>query len=179
MSIPATAQAGGVSITNPATTVEATPLFKIGDNITLGWNYTGLVQTPTAVDVLISCSTASETWTLTSNMTFETDVSYTWNSNDQAENLETPLLTELYTLIIKNSDAEVSDTSEAGKLAADAQFTFGMYYGQSYTPYADWTCNGCSAASALFDPHVLQLALTMSVITFVTFTCFVTGWGIH
>ncbi|KAF4123281.1 hypothetical protein GMORB2_6832 [Geosmithia morbida] len=179
VSIPATAIAGGVSITEPATTQMATPLFKIGDNITLGWNYTGIIEKPTAIDVLISCSTASETWTLTSNMTFETDVSYTWNSEDQADNVETPLLTELYTLIIKNSDADISDSPEAGKLAANAQFTFGLYHPQAYTPYADWECSGCSGAASLFSSQVVHLAVTMSAITIITFTYFVTGWGIH
>lgn len=164
---------------NPATSAAATALFKIGDNITLGWNYTGLEATPTAIDVLLSCSTASETWTLTNNMTFETDVSYVWNSAEQAGNVEQPLLMEMYTLIIKDSEAEVSDVPSPGMLGSNSDFTFGLYHKVSYTPWAEWECTGCNAATASFDTQVVKLAFTMCIITVFTFTWFVTGWGIH
>lgn len=179
ISIPPDAAVGGVSITEPATSAEPTVLFKIGDNVTLGWNYTGLVVTPTAVDVLISCSTASETWTLTNNMTFATDVSYVWNSQEQADDVESPLLTEMYTLIIKDSEAEVSEFPSAGMLGANAEFTFGLYHKQAYTPWPEWQCVGCNSATSAHDTQAIKLATIMSIITVFTFTWFVTGWGIH
>lgn len=170
---------GGVKITEPVTSAVPTVLFKIGDKIELGWNYTSLQITPTAIDVLLSCSVASETWTLTSNMTFETDVSYTWDSSKESKNAETPLLTEMYTLIIKDSDVEVSEVPEAGKLGANQDFKFGLYYPVDYTPWSEWECAGCSGATASFDGQAVRLAFIMCTVTVFTFTWFVTGWGIH
>lgn len=179
VSIPADAAVGGVNIMTPVTSAIPTVLFKIGDNIDLQWNYTGLEATPTAIDVLISCSTASETWTLTSNMTFETEVSYLWDSSKQADDVELPLLTEMYTLIIKDSEAEISDAPAAGMLGAYRDFTFGLYHPVEYTPWPEWECTGCSAATATFDSQVVKLAFTMCFLTIFTFTWFVTGWGLQ
>ncbi|KFH44176.1 hypothetical protein ACRE_050510 [Hapsidospora chrysogenum ATCC 11550] len=178
-SIPPDAAVGGVNIMTPVTTAIPTVLFKIGDNITLGWNYTALEVEPTAVDVLLSCSPASETWTLTSNMTFQTDVSYIWDSREQADDVESPLLTEMYTLIVKDSEAEISEFPSPGKLGANQDFKFGLYKPQPYTPWPDWECTGCSGATSNFDTQVVKLAFTMCFITVFTFTWFVTGWGVH
>lgn len=163
----------------PDTTQVATALYKIGDNIELAWNYTGLQATPTAVDVLVSCSEASETWTLTANMTFETEVNLIWETEDDADNVEKPLLTEMYTLIIKDVEAEVSDRPEAGYLNAYAGFTFGLYRPAAYTPLSEWECQTCNAGPGGFDSQALKLAITMAFITVCSFTWFVTGLGLN
>lgn len=178
-SIPHDAAVGAANIQEPTTTAVATPLFKIGDNVTLSWNYTGLVNEPTAIDVLLSCSTASQTWTLTANMSFATDVEYIWDTREQQDDSESPLLTEMYTLIIKDVEAEISEPPSPGELGAYSDFKFGMYTKVPYTPWPDWECTGCNAASANFDLQVLKLAFTMCFITIFTFTWLVTGWGIH
>ncbi|CAM1502827.1 Fc.00g076030.m01.CDS01 [Cosmosporella sp. VM-42] len=170
--------AGGVSMQTPATTLQATPLFKIGDFVTFGWNYTSLQGTPTAIDVLVSCSSAAETWTLTSNMTFATDVNFLWDTKKQAEDPEAPLGVNMYTLIIKDSDSGITDIPDPGYLGAYAGFQFGMYTPQSYTPLSDWTCAACNAAPGL-DHHAIGFALTMSAVTILSFTWFVTGLGLH
>ncbi|KAK7398489.1 hypothetical protein QQX98_012120 [Neonectria punicea] len=171
--------AGGVTIMTPITTAQATPLFKIGDNVNFVWNYTSLQGTPTAIDVLISCSSASETWTLTSNMTFETLVDFVWDSSVQATDVDAPLPVELYTLIIKDSDATITDTAEPGYLGVFSGLKFGMYTGKPYTPLADWTCVGCSGGPPKIDHHAAGFALTMSIITIASFTWFVAGLGLH
>lgn len=168
-----------MKITNPVTSLVPTALYKIGDYVTLGWNYTSLEVTPTAIDVLLSCSTASETWTLTANMTFETDVTYVWDSRKQADDSESPLLTEMYTLIIKDSEAEVSEAPKPGELGANKDFKFGLYYPVDYTPWPEWECTGCNGASASFDGQAVRLAFIMCTVTIFTFTWFVTGVGIH
>ncbi|KPM46277.1 hypothetical protein AK830_g319 [Neonectria ditissima] len=171
--------AGGVTILTPITTAQATPLFKIGDYVTLGWNYTSLQGTPTAIDVLISCSSASETWTLTSNMTFETKVDFVWDSSVQATDADAPLPVELYTLIIKDSDASITDTADPGYLGVFSGLKFGMYTGKPYTPLADWTCVGCNGGPPKIDHHAAGFALTMSIITIASFTWFVAGLNLH
>lgn len=169
----------GVKMVTPDTTIVATALYKIGDNVELGWNYTSLQGTPTAIDVLVSCSVASETWTLTSNMTFETSVNFLWDTNDQADAVESPLLTEMYTLIIKDSEAEISDRPEPGYLGSYQGFTFGLYRPAAYTPLSEWECTACNAGPGGFDGQAIKLAIVMSFITICSFTWFVTGLGLE
>ncbi|KAL7905796.1 hypothetical protein GGI35DRAFT_123222 [Trichoderma velutinum] len=154
-------------------------LYKIGDYITWGWNYTNVLGTPTAVDVLISCSTASETWTLTSNMTFKTSVSYVWDTSVQATSVEEPLPVAMYTLIIKDSDAAISSIPDPGYLGTFNTFTFGLYTPQPYVPFPDWHCDACNAALSKFDHQVLGFAVTMGLVTVLSFTWFVSGLGLN
>jgi hypothetical protein len=166
---------GGVKMMNPDPTKTARPLFKIGNSVELSWNYTSVKQAPTAVDVLLSCKSKSATWTLTGNMTYETKVSYLWDTNEQANDGNNPLGTDMYTLIIKDSDAEITDRPQPGYLNAATAFTFGLYTPQPYTRYADWTCHACSSAPPTLDLGALKLALMMSLITLLSFTWFVVG----
>lgn len=161
------------------TTTSGTQLYMIGDYVTWGWNYTDLLGTPTAIDVLVSCSTATETWTLTQNMTFETLGSFTWDTGAyQQTAVASPLLTEMYTLIIYDADSSISATADPGYLGTYDGFTFGLYTNKPYTPLADWVCVTCSAASSDLDRHALGAVLAMSVITVLSFTWFVTGFGL-
>lgn len=173
------APAAGVSMISPAPTAAGTALYKIGDYVTFSWNYTSMLGTPTAIDVLASCSKAHQTWTLTNNMTFETSVEYVWDTSKEADSVESPLLTEEYTLIIKDSEADITDRPEPGYLAAYNRFTFGLYAAQPYTPLSDWTCAGCSGAPGILGHGALQLAVTMSLITLLSFVCFLGGIGLN
>ncbi|PHH92815.1 hypothetical protein CDD83_4724 [Cordyceps sp. RAO-2017] len=170
---------GGVNMLTPAPNVEPTPLYKMRDHVTWGWNYTSLLGTPTAIDVMVSCSTASETWTLTNNMSFTTMVNYVWDTSVEADSVEKPLLNAMYTLIVKDSDADMTAPPEPGYLGTYKGFTFGLYSPKPYTPYPDWTCTGCSDASSLLDRQALGLAVVMSIVTFLSFTWFVAGLGLH
>ncbi|KAF4430979.1 hypothetical protein F53441_13925 [Fusarium austroafricanum] len=137
-------QPGGVSMTLPDTMYVPTPLFKIGDYATFGWNYTSLEGTPTAIDVLVSQSSAGETYTLTANMTFATNPTYVWDTRKQANDPNAPLNVGMYTLIIKDSDSEVSDVPSPGYLQVQKTFQFGMYTPAAYTPYPQWNCDICN-----------------------------------
>ncbi|ROT42775.1 hypothetical protein SODALDRAFT_375037 [Sodiomyces alkalinus F11] len=170
-----TLPAGNVVMLTPAPTDPGPKLYKIGDYVTFGWNYTDLRATPTAVDVLVSCARATATWTLTQNMTFSTKGEYTWDSREQATAVQSPLLTEEYTLIIYDADSEITATARPGYLSVFDQFKFDMYEPRPYTPLADWNCPTCSAAVPSIDRKALGFALTMSVVTVLSFTWFVTG----
>lgn len=171
--------AGSISMITPSTT-NILELYKIGDFITWGWNYTNLQATPTAIDVLASCSFATRTFTLTQNMTFETLGSYTWDTAAyQTDNVQAQLLTEEYTLIIYDAESSVSATAEAGYLDTFDGFTFGLYATQSYTPLSEgWTCATCSSAVSPMEKRALGFAMSMSIITVLSFTWFVTGMRI-
>ncbi|RGP63392.1 hypothetical protein FSPOR_8670 [Fusarium sporotrichioides] len=136
-------QPGGLSMTLPDTMYVPTPLIKIGDYATFGWNYTSLEGTPTAIDVLVSQSSAGETYTLTANMTFETNPTYVWDTSKEASDPDAPLPVGMYTLIIKDSDSEITDVPSPGYLAVQKTFQFGMYTPAAYTPYPQWNCDIC------------------------------------
>ncbi|KAL7896109.1 hypothetical protein HDV63DRAFT_235327 [Trichoderma sp. SZMC 28014] len=169
---------GSVQLQTPGVFAAGAALYRIGDYVTWGWNYTNLLGTPTAIDVIISCSAVSETWTLTSNMTFKTSVAYTWNSSVQATDVSQPLSNNMYTLIIKDSDAALTQVPDAGYLGTFSQYTFGLYTSQPYVNYDQWTCDACNAALAKLDHNVLGFAITMGLVTVLSFTWFVSGVGL-
>ena len=108
--------------------------YKAGEYVTFAWNYTSLSVTPSAVDILASCSLNSYTYTIATNQTITNATqAITWDTS-----LETagpnPLLTATYTLIIYDAEKEISATPSAGYLDTYNQFTFGMYTPQPYTP---------------------------------------------
>lgn len=163
---------------NPPATA-GTQLYKIGDYVTWQWNYTSLQATPTGIDVLVSCSTVSETWTLTQNMSFAPTGAFTWDTGAyQQTAVASPLLTEQYTLIIYDADSSITAPAAAGYLSVFEGFEFGMYLPQPYTPLSEWTCVTCNAAMSDNERHAIGFALTMSIVTVLSFTWFVTGLGI-
>lgn len=177
-SIPFDAQPGGINMITPGIIAAASTLYKVGDYVTFSWNYTNLLAEPTGVDVIVSCSAPGQalTWTLTANMTFETEASYIWDTTDDQDQDYIP---EMYTVIIKNSDSEITDVAGPGVLAAHTGATFGVYTGAPYVDYDEWECVGCNAAPPSTDRQALGFALIMSVITVGTFTWFTLGFGLQ
>lgn len=122
---------GGVSMIDPAP--GSTTYYKIKDWVTFAWNYTSLVVTPTAVNVVASCNTNAATYTLANNMSVQaTGNRVLWDTNASAA---IPLLTATYTLIIWDASKSISDLPSAGYLAAASNY-FTMYMPQKPTPLA-------------------------------------------
>ncbi|KAK3956880.1 hypothetical protein QBC32DRAFT_56052 [Pseudoneurospora amorphoporcata] len=169
---------GGVVMITPSAAA-GSQLYKIGDHITWGWNYTSIQAKPTAVDVLVSCKSQSATWTLTQNMTYATPGSFTWDTEAfQTQNVENPLAVDSYTLLIHDSDSAFTAAPEAGYLAPFAGFTFVLYTPQPYTPLASgWVCATCSGGVSDIDKRAFGAVVAMSVVTVFSFTWFVTGFG--
>ncbi|KAG8165844.1 hypothetical protein KVR01_004396 [Diaporthe batatas] len=168
--------AGSAVIMTPQTTITSA-LYRIGEFVTLGWNYTNVQVTPTAVDVVISCTTASETWTLTSNMTYETSAALTWDTGAfQSDSAQKPLLVEQYIMYVYDADSSIGATAGPGELTPAAAMTFGLYTGQPYTPLASgWVCATCSGAMSSSERQALGFLVTVAAITVASFTWFVTG----
>ncbi|KAJ8122220.1 hypothetical protein O1611_g9897 [Lasiodiplodia mahajangana] len=170
--------AGGVAMISPPTT-SAMPLYRIDntDPITWKWNYTSLQGTPSAIDVLISCSKATASWTLTQNMTFAPTATFTWDSNKyQQEQIGNQLPVEQYTLLIYDADGSPTDTADPGYLAPYAGFQFGLYTSKPYSNLNEWKCVTCSAApGGPLDRQALGFAVTMTMFTVLSFTWYVTG----
>lgn len=168
---------GSVVMLTPAVTA-GSQLYKIEapTPITWVWNYTMVQETPSAIDVLVSCSTASATWTLTQNMTFEPTATFTWDTAKyQSEHVDKKLLTEQYTLIIYEADTAPTDRADPGYLTPFDGFRFGLYAKQPYHNLSDWDCVTCSAGNGDLDRQALGFAVSMSVITVLSFTWYVVG----
>ena len=171
-----------------------TTYYKVGDYVSFAWNYTSLSITPSKVDVLVSCSANSATYTLQSNASFEKTGSVVWDTSPDITGTA-PLLTETYTLVIYDAQAAITEVASAGKLGVSDDFTFGMYIPQKYTPLAgkslfestseqgrlltpnlvDWTCAVCSAALSDTERQALKFMFGMCIITVLSFTWFVSG----
>lgn len=121
----------------PAAVSATSTYYKIGvDSVSLVWNYTSLEVNPDKIDVLVTCSANQATYTLASNQSFESTGSVVWDTQAD-ETGQAPLLTEKYTLIIKDSSKGVTDRPEAGHLGSYIPpLVFGMYVPQAYTPRA-------------------------------------------
>lgn len=109
-----------------------TEYYKIGDKVEFAWNYTALLASPTAINILASCSANQATYTISNNATFQTSARVTW---DTAKETGPPsLLTEMYTLIIFDADTAITAVPKPGHLALYNQNRFGMYLSQPYVP---------------------------------------------
>ena len=64
--IPADAVAGTVEMVTPDV-FAAYPIYKIGDTVTFQWNYTGLIVSPSAINVVAFCSQNAHDFTITGN----------------------------------------------------------------------------------------------------------------
>lgn len=165
--------AGGVNMITPSALAQTT-YYKIGDYVSFAWNYTSLSITPSKVDVLVSCSANSATYTLQSNASFEKTGSVVWDTSPDITGTA-PLLTETYTLVIYDAQEAITEVASAGKLGVSDDFTFGMYIPQKYTPLADWTCAVCSAALSDTERQAFKFMFCMCIITVLSFTWFVSG----
>jgi hypothetical protein len=139
-------------------------LYKLGDFVTFSWNYTSLLASPTAVDVMAVDASATQTHTLTQNMTFESPASYTWDTESyQAENaVSKPLRVAEYTLLIYDSDGEPTGVVAAGYLAPYNQLQFGIYTPQPYEPLGSWVCSVCNSAPGAMAAGAAGFAVTLA-----------------
>jgi len=161
--------AGGISMITPAA-LAGIPYYKVGDWVTLAWNYTSLSVYPNNIDILATCTKNQATYTLAVNQTVEkTGATVLWDTGAYQNTANVPLLTEMYTLMVYDSESSVSAAPKAGYLGLSNNFQFGLYTKQ---PYKDWedgyTCPTCfSAGLSAFEALTLKaLLITFGTTTF-------------
>jgi len=166
--------AGGIALITPNTALAVPTYYKIRDWVTFAWNYTSLSVTPSAVDVLASCSANHATYTIATNQTIPTDGAQTvlWDTGAFQASATIPLLTETYTLIIKEAGQPVTARASAGYLAPFSGLTFGMYSPKAMTPLADFVCVGCSDAITNMERQTILTILGVAGVTIASFTWF-------
>ncbi|KAJ5920577.1 hypothetical protein N7516_011435 [Penicillium verrucosum] len=177
ISIDPAAAAGGVSMITPASS--STTYYKIGEDVTFVWNYTSLSVTPSAVNVVASCSLNAMTYTLSSNMTVKQTGSVVWDTGKYQKSATIPLLTASYTLIVYDASKDIDDTAGAGHLSSqNGGYVFGMYTPQPYTPLNQFKCATCSGALSETSRLAIKFTVGMAVITFASFTWFAGSAGV-
>jgi hypothetical protein len=166
---------GGLSMTLPANAL-GVQLYKIGDWVSFGWNYTSLSVTPTALDILATNNANSVTFTLAQNQTFDATPRFYWDTSNQSP--ETPYPQATYGLVIYDSDSSPSAAASAGYLAVYNSFKFIMYQKQDYHDETGINCVTCSGAMSDMDRKAVRFAVGMGIITVLSFTWFVGGTGV-
>jgi len=126
---------GGVEMVTPAP-IDGAQYYKIEDYVTFAWNYTSLSVTPTAVDVLASCATNNQMYTIALNQSITGPTgAVTWDTGEYQSTATIPLLVASYTLIIYDASKEITAIPSAGYLGTFEQLVFGMYTRkQLFTP---------------------------------------------
>jgi hypothetical protein len=172
--------AGGIQMITPAPL--AGPIYyKIGEWVTFAWNYTSLSVTPSAIDILATCTANQATYTLAVNQTVEETGRVLWDTKAYSEKEgAVPLLTEKYTLLVYDSNSEVTAAPRAGYLGVFNQFTFGMYTPQPYVKWKDYTCANCNPNAALspFESLTLRMLMITCGTTFASLLYFAFSFGV-
>jgi hypothetical protein len=168
--------AGGLTMVTP-NALAGTQFYKVGDWVTFAWNYTSLSVTPTAIDVLASCTANQATYTIAVNMSAsETEV--LWDTKHTPDG-QAPFLTENYKLLIYDSDLSATAAPRAGYLGAFTGFTFGMYLPQEYISLKDgYTCPNCNSALSLTEKMTLGTMLLTTGTTLGSMLYFTYQFGI-
>ncbi|KFY00558.1 hypothetical protein V490_01286 [Pseudogymnoascus sp. VKM F-3557] len=171
---------GGITVLSPAST-SGLPIFKIGDKATFGFNFTSLSKTPTALNIMATCTLNQALYTIAMNQTINataTTQQAVWDSNGY-ETSSAPLVVATYTLIVYDSEGSETDIPEAGYLSPFKTFAFGMYNRQDYSDDSGpIPCISCSGAFGSLERNALSFVFGMSIITVFTFTWFVNGLNV-
>lgn len=171
--------AGGIAMITP-NVFEGQQFYKIGDWVHLAWNYTSLSKAPAAVDILATCTANQATYTIAVNQSVKATGEVRWDTkNYNNDHPNAPqLLTEMYTLLIYDSNSSVTAAPKPGYLAPYNQFTFGMYSPQPYVNWTDYKCANCNAAGSSFEALTFKALLITSGTTIASLLYFATSFGV-
>jgi len=159
---------GGISMITPGTTT--TTYYKIGEDITMVWNYTSLLVTPSKVNVI--ASNTNGVWTITENMKWQEKQTIKWNTSQ----VTSSLAMASYSLVVYDpGNGGVTALPKAGYLSPFQQFPFAMYSPQPVVNENDFFCVTCSRASSLESQSITMLLFT-TALTVLSFTYFASGF---
>jgi len=153
VSIPQTAPAGGLTITQPPQT--ATSFYKIapGNTITFGWNFTSLLLTPSHLTVSAICDNGN-TYPVgpTDGVLPGNARSVEWDLwSYQQANPATPLAINTYQLHIWDDQGPGAPIAP-GRFHENDALRFALYSPQPYTPLASWSCPTCNSGAWSLNP---------------------------
>ncbi|KAF2016132.1 hypothetical protein BU24DRAFT_194461 [Aaosphaeria arxii CBS 175.79] len=145
--------AGGIQMITPEA-IAGPQYYKIGDWVTFAWNYTSLLVTPKAIDIMATCTKNQATYTLAVNQSVEETGRILWDTSKDKDS-NNPLLTEMYTLLVYDSESDVTAIPSPGHLGSANSFRFGLYQPQKYVPWAEFECANCNGAMGTLTLNAL------------------------
>lgn len=149
--------AGGVTMLKPDI-MQGEVFYKVGDWVTFSWNYTSLSSTPTALDILASCTANQAMYTIAVNHSADS-TEVLWNTGEKQAN-QPLFLNSKYTLIMYDSDSSISAVPQAGYLGVFKGLSFGMYTPQDYKDLDEgFQCANCNSALSNFERMTLKAML--------------------
>jgi hypothetical protein len=169
-SIPQSAAAGGITITQPQQTA-AQSYYKIaqGISVTFGWNFTSVLRYPSSLVVQAYCSENRNTYTIASSLA-GTATAITWAPYDfdqSAIQLGQPQLIQATYRLQIFDERGLSVGLQPGLFQPNTKVEFALYQPKPYTPISSgWICAGCNSATR--SKHA-SLFVSASLILFVTF----------
>jgi hypothetical protein len=146
--------AGGISLVTP-NALAGSQFYKVGDFVTFAWNFTSLSQTPSAIDILATCTANQATYTIAVNQS-ASETQVVWDTKNTPDG-QKPFLTEKYTLLIYDAESSVSAAPRAGYLAVFNSFQFGMYTPKPYVPFDGRNSQSLSLRTSLLISHRIHL----------------------
>ncbi|KAK0553516.1 hypothetical protein OC846_000856 [Tilletia horrida] len=178
--IPQTAAAGGITITQPDQTAPAS-YYKIasGISVTFGWNFTSVIATPSVLHVQAYCPANSVTYTISPPTGIPgNSLNFTWNPYDYAQSAAANNLPQLieatYRLQIFDQRGLDAPGNVGGYMSPNTKVSFALYNPQAYTPLADgWICPGCSAAT-----HLKAISPVFTVLLAMITCMLFGGWSV-
>ncbi|SPO41485.1 uncharacterized protein PSFLO_06967 [Pseudozyma flocculosa] len=171
VTIPSSAAAGGITITNPVQTADAS-YYKIasGVSVTFAWNFTSVIQYPSRLTVQAYCSDNAYTYQIGPTDLPGTATSVVWSPYDYsmsaAANPSLPQLVQATYRLQIFDERGLGVGASPGLMAPNTRVTFALYNPQAYTPLASgWICAACSGAPSLktIHPAILGLIATTAV----------------
>ncbi|KAF1978634.1 hypothetical protein BU23DRAFT_229360 [Bimuria novae-zelandiae CBS 107.79] len=173
-------QPGGIQMVTPSPLM-GPQYYKVGDWVTFAWNYTSVSVMPDKVDVLASCSVNQGTYTIAVDHPAKaTEVLWDTKSYKEKNPNGPDFVSEMYTLIIYDSNRTATEVPRPGYMAPFNQFYFGMYTPQLYKKWEDWECPNClknDALSLLASPTTRVIFLTFGT-TLASFFYFANAFGL-
>lgn len=169
--------AGGIAMVTPGP-FAGPQYYKIGEWVTFAWNYTSLSVTPTAIDILATCTANQATYTLAVNQTVQETGKVLWDTGAYQATASPPLLMATYTLMIYDADSSVSASPRAGYLSTQKNFNFAMYMPQKYVPFGEFKCANCNSATSAFERMTLKAMLITGGTTIGSLLYFAYSFGV-
>ncbi|KAG8893362.1 hypothetical protein FRC00_010643 [Tulasnella sp. 408] len=169
LSIPQTAAAGGIFMTQPPQTANPS-FYKIAPSniITFAWNYTSLYVTPTSITVTAFCAAngynypvggANGDGVYPGTVTSITWDPYAYQNSPGAQ----ALAQETYTLRIQD-ERGANAVGTPGMMNAYSALKFALYKPGQATPLDQWSCPDCNSATNLaLHPGFISIVVTFTV----------------
>ncbi|KAF8535816.1 hypothetical protein BDD12DRAFT_321799 [Trichophaea hybrida] len=174
VNIPVDAVAGSIQMVTP-NVYDAYPIYKIGDTVTFEWNYTDVLVSPSAINVVAFCSQAAQDFTITGNASAGMTRIY-WDTGKYQSTATDKLPVATYTLNIFDASGSKNDVGQPGYLGPFSGLQFGMYTPKEYKPLSEFVCPTCdpNIASTL-NKYTLRMMIGMGILAATSFTWFLAG----